>query len=75
MRVAASILSCKMRLTVTTLSPTRQYRIRAAPPVWTLDSLGALLAKETLDEQEILKATGLPPAATLESRRLTGAAP
>jgi cell division protease FtsH len=34
-----------------------------------LDALAnALLARETLDEQEILEVTGLPPAAPLEAR-------
>ncbi|HOZ21566.1 MAG TPA: ATP-dependent zinc metalloprotease FtsH [bacterium] len=37
-----------------------------------LDALAAaLIAKETLDEQEILKATGLPPAPPLETGRLS----
>ena len=37
-----------------------------------LDSLAeALLARETLDEGEILEVTGLPPAARLESRSVT----
>ncbi|RJG04220.1 ATP-dependent zinc metalloprotease FtsH [Noviherbaspirillum sedimenti] len=41
-----------------------------------LDSLvAALLARETLDEQEILAATGLPPAPPLESRPLPLRAP
>ena len=36
-----------------------------------LDALAdALLARETLDEQEILKVTGLPPAPHLETRKL-----
>jgi cell division protease FtsH len=36
-----------------------------------LDSLAAaLMARETLDEQEILQATGLPPAPALESTRV-----
>ena len=36
-----------------------------------LDALAeALLARETLDETEILKVTGLPPAPALESRKL-----
>jgi cell division protease FtsH len=39
-----------------------------------LDALvEALLSKETLDEQEILEATGLPPAPALESRRVAAA--
>jgi cell division protease FtsH len=33
----------------------------------------ALLERETLDEQEILAVTGLPPAPALESRRLAAA--
>jgi cell division protease FtsH len=32
--------------------------------------LAALLAKETLDEREILEVTGLPPAPALETRPL-----
>ncbi len=37
-----------------------------------LDALAsALLSRETLDEQEILAATGLPPAPALETRKLT----
>lgn len=37
-----------------------------------LDALvNALLARETLDEQEILEATGLPPAPPLETRKLS----
>jgi len=32
----------------------------------------ALLARETLGEQEILDATGLPPAPALEGRRVPG---
>jgi cell division protease FtsH len=40
-----------------------------------LDALvEALLARETLDEQEILRVTGLPPAPALESRRVAAAA-
>jgi cell division protease FtsH len=36
-----------------------------------LDALAAaLVARETLDEQEILEVTGLPPAPALETRRL-----
>jgi cell division protease FtsH len=36
-----------------------------------LDALAeALLARETLDEQEILKVTGLPPAPALETHKL-----
>lgn len=39
-----------------------------------LDALAqALLARETLDEQEILAVTGLPPAPALEGRRLAAA--
>jgi cell division protease FtsH len=39
-----------------------------------LDALvEALLAKETLDEQEILQATGLPPAPALETKRVAAA--
>jgi cell division protease FtsH len=39
-----------------------------------LDALvEALLARETLDEQEILKVTGLPPAPALESSRVAAA--
>jgi cell division protease FtsH len=39
-----------------------------------LDALvEALLARETLDEQEILEATGLPPAPALESGRIAAA--
>ena len=38
-----------------------------------LDALAeALLARETLDEQEILEVTGLPPAPALETKRLEG---
>jgi cell division protease FtsH len=41
-----------------------------------LDALAtALLARETLDEQEILAVTGLPPAPALESNRVAAAAP
>ena len=41
-----------------------------------LDALvQALLARETLDEQEILEVTGLPPAPVLESRPLTAPSP
>jgi cell division protease FtsH len=37
-----------------------------------LDALAqALLARETLDEQQILEVTGLPPAPALETRKLT----
>ena len=37
-----------------------------------LDALvAALLARETLDEQEILEVTGLPPAPALETRPLS----
>jgi cell division protease FtsH len=37
-----------------------------------LDALvAALLARETLDEQEILEVTGLPPAPALDTRRLS----
>ncbi|MGQ0714951.1 MAG: ATP-dependent zinc metalloprotease FtsH [Gemmatimonadaceae bacterium] len=37
-----------------------------------LDTLAeALLARETLDEQEILEVTGLPPAPALETRKVT----
>jgi cell division protease FtsH len=40
-----------------------------------LDALAtALLARETLDEQEILEVTGLPPAPELESNRVAAAA-
>ena len=40
-----------------------------------LDALvAALLARETLDEQEILEVTGLPPAPALESRPSSAAA-
>ncbi len=40
-----------------------------------LDALAtALLARETLDEQEILSVTGLPPAPQLESSRVAAAA-
>jgi cell division protease FtsH len=40
-----------------------------------LDALAsALLARETLDEQEILAVTGLPPAPALESSRVAAAA-
>jgi len=36
-----------------------------------LDALaGALLERETLDEEEILKVTGLPPAPRLENRKV-----
>lgn len=36
-----------------------------------LDTLaGALLERETLDEEEILEVTGLPPAPPLESRKV-----
>jgi cell division protease FtsH len=39
-----------------------------------LDALvEALLARETLDEKEILEATGLPPAPALESKRVAAA--
>jgi cell division protease FtsH len=39
-----------------------------------LDALAtALLARETLDEQEILEVTGLPPAPLLESSRVAAA--
>jgi cell division protease FtsH len=39
-----------------------------------LDALvEALLARETLDEKEILRVTGLPPAPALESRRVAAA--
>jgi cell division protease FtsH len=39
-----------------------------------LDALvAALLSRETLDEQEILKVTGLPPAPALESGRIAAA--
>jgi len=39
-----------------------------------LDALAtALLARETLDEREILEATGLPPAPALESKRVAAA--
>jgi cell division protease FtsH len=39
-----------------------------------LDALvAALLEQETLDEQEILEVTGLPPAPALESRRIAAA--
>jgi cell division protease FtsH len=41
-----------------------------------LDALvAALLARETLGEQEILEVTGLPPAPELASRPLLAAAP
>ncbi len=40
-----------------------------------LDALAdALLARETLDEREILEVTGLPPAPQLESSRVAAAA-
>ena len=36
-----------------------------------LDALaGALLERETLDEEEILEVTGLPPAPPLENRKV-----
>jgi len=36
-----------------------------------LDALAsALLERETLDEQEILKVTGLPPAPELDSKKI-----
>jgi cell division protease FtsH len=39
-----------------------------------LDALaGALLERETLDEEEILEVTGLPPAPPLENRKVPGA--
>ncbi len=41
-----------------------------------LDALaGALVARETLDEREILEVTGLPPAPALETRRLDTPSP
>jgi cell division protease FtsH len=35
----------------------------------------ALLERETLDEEEILEVTGLPPAPPLENRKVPGADP